>query len=582
MFRTVVSRCLIVTCVLLAASAARAADESVDKFIAQVISGIRTNSACATKLIEAAAALTSQPKICAAVLEKAIEYGTKSPVTPAGCQAASGALEMLAAEFPDRKDEWTLKQAGICGIKYRYAKTESAKQESGGKFLTALLAAGEIHEKNGNWTEAVAMYRQAGPVDTYLKMGGAENLRQKLKIAEHFSMVAKRVAMYSASLKKDPSNASTRGMLVKTLMVELDDPKSAIKYLNEDVDETWRTYVPIAAKGLDELSETVCLELGHWYYKELSQKALAVGKGALLRRAQSYYKRFGELHTTADIQAIRAKSALTEVVKQLAKLNTPLSTGGSKSLPKGKKLATLSLGNGVTMKFVKIPAGKFIMSSPESEKGRLPREGAQRIVTISKPFYMSITEVTQSQWIAVMSTESWAGKDNVQSNPNNPATYVSRNDARGFCGRLSGKVGKTIMLPTEAQWEYACRAGTKTAFYFGDDPSQLSSFAWFSLDKKGAEYFPHPVGQKKPNAWGLYDMHGNVYEWCNDYYVEDAYATAKTVDPQGPESGKAHVVRGGSFKEISNWCRSAHRHMYRGLDRKAGVGFRVVIVAGKG
>ena len=143
-----------------------------------------------------------------------------------------------------------------------------------------------------------------------------------------------------------------------------------------------------------------------------------------------------------------------------------------------------------------------------------------------------------------MGTEPWWGKEG----PNYPATYVSWNDAVAYCKKLSEKEGKTYRLPTEAEWEYACRAGTKTAWSFGNDEKVLGDYAWYeeNADDIGEEY-AHQVGLKKPNAFGLYDTHGNVFEWCHDYYEEDYYQQSPTNDPQGPESGSFRVLRGGSW-----------------------------------
>ncbi len=571
---------LITAGVLLTAAQIGAADGDVDKLIAEIISGARTNSARAVKLLAVATPLADQPKICVAVLEKAVYFGAKSPVTPAGCKSASSALDMLEAEFPDRKDQWTLKRASVCSIAYRCARTRSDKQEAGGKFLTALMAAAKIHEANADWTQAATMYRQASAVDTYLKMGGAADIRRKLKKASHMTLVARRAVQYAASLKKDPSKTATRAALIKTLVVELDNPKAAVAHLNEDVDERWRTYVPLAARDIGELPEAPCLELAQWYSKELAPKASPSGKSISLRRARSYYQHFIDIHGKVDIQTFRTKSALAELDKQLAKLNAPTVRRVPRPTRTRKSQVALSLADGVTMKLVKIPAGRFTMSSPESETGRLACEGKQRIVTISKPFYIGVTEVTQRQWRAVMATEPWSGRDSAKSDPNNAASYVSKRDIEAFCGRLSKKTSRKITLPTEAQWEYACRAGTGSAFCFGDDPSRLGDFAWFGLDKKGSEAFAHPVGKKKPNAWGLYDMHGNVYEWCLDPYDEDSYTKAGNTDPICPGPDGLHVVRGGSFTETGSSCRSSNRNKCKRLDRKCGLGFRIVVLAG--
>ena len=319
-FRTVLVCCLLLmtACVLLAVAGARAADDPADKFIAEIISGAKTNSERAAKLVEAAKVVRGQPKVLVAILEKAVEFGVKWPVTPAGCKAAADALDFLEEEFPDRKDEWTPKRADVCRVKYRSAKTRSGKQAAGKEFLLVLLAAAEVHEKSGNWTEAIAIYREASLVDAQVKAGKAYDIRRKLKTARHFETMAKRVAQYEASIKKDPSKASIRDMLVELLVVELNDPQKAIEYLNEDVDKMWRTYVPLAARDIDDLAEASCFGLGQWYHKELPKNASLTCKGVLLRRAKDYYKHFVERQASVNVQTFRAKGALAEVEKELA------------------------------------------------------------------------------------------------------------------------------------------------------------------------------------------------------------------------------------------------------------------------
>ena len=238
----------------------------------------------------------------------------------------------------------------------------------------------------------------------------------------------------------------------------------------------------------------------------------------------------------------------------------------------GRRAVTLDLGDGVGMQLILIPSGKFVMGSSDSEKGRKrDNEGPQRRVVISKPFCMGTTEVTQEQYAAV------AGKNPSKfSGPTLPVEYVSWNEAVEFCKVLSSRTRKTVRLPTEAEWEYACRAGTETRFSFGDQNKDLSSYAWWSAN---SDTRTHPVGGKKPNAWGLYDMHGNVWEWCGDWIVK-SYAGLKETDPQGPASGVYRVLRGGSAWMDESNCRSANRvghsvgarRSYRGIH-----GFRVVV-----
>ncbi|HOD84247.1 MAG: Serine/threonine-protein kinase pkn1 [Planctomycetes bacterium ADurb.Bin126] len=233
-------------------------------------------------------------------------------------------------------------------------------------------------------------------------------------------------------------------------------------------------------------------------------------------------------------------------------------------------------GNGVVMDFVRIPPGRFLMGSPEEEPNRQNDE-LQHEVTISKPFYMGIYEVTQEQYAAVMGIEGWR-QSQFRGRPRNPVEGVNWNDAAEFCKKLSAKTGKTVRLPTEAEWEYACRAGAKTEYCNGAGLAALREVGWCSYDgRAGSAQTPRTVGSLKPNAFGLYDMHGNVYEWCSDWYHHDYRAQATTVDPQGPASGKVRVVRGGCWFFGPRICRSARRGGYDPSDRYSGDGFRVVL-----
>jgi len=244
--------------------------------------------------------------------------------------------------------------------------------------------------------------------------------------------------------------------------------------------------------------------------------------------------------------------------------------------------ATLDLGHGLKMKLVRIEAGRFTMGSPDSEKDRRKNEGPQRQVTISKPFYMGATEVTQAQWKAVMNTQPWVGQGYAKAGANHAASYISWDDAMAFCAALSKRARCTVRLPTEAEWEYACRTGTTTVYSFGGDSSKLGDYAWYedNAQSKGEEY-AHHVGVNKPNVWGLYDMHGNVWEWCSDWYAE-SYATTDTRDPKGPAAGKYRVLRGGAWVDVPQVCRTAYRYRNTPVFRGSNNGFRVVVLSGVG
>jgi formylglycine-generating enzyme required for sulfatase activity len=233
-------------------------------------------------------------------------------------------------------------------------------------------------------------------------------------------------------------------------------------------------------------------------------------------------------------------------------------------------LLVLDMGQGVTLKLVLIPSGKFLMGSSASESGRRGDEGPQRWVTISKSFYMGVTEVTQTQYQILMNRNPSRFKG-----ASNPVEQASWNDAAAFCKLLSKKKGRPVALPTEAQWEYASRGGTNTSFSFGDDFKKLDDYGWLSTNSGGKH---HPVGLKKPNPFGLYDMNGNVWEWCRDAYHETAYAKATKVDPENTRASKYRVQRGGSWRNNASSCRSAMRGRSAGSDRNYDFGFRVVVL----
>ncbi len=220
--------------------------------------------------------------------------------------------------------------------------------------------------------------------------------------------------------------------------------------------------------------------------------------------------------------------------------------------------------NSIGMKLAYIPAGTFYMGSPPDEKGRQDDEFQHR-VKLTRPFRIGVTEVTQAQWNAVMgSARSYLKGDNL------PVDKMSWKDAVTFCEKLSEKEGKTYRLPTEAEWEYACRAGAAGRFA---GTGKLDDMGWYEANSEGQT---QPVATKKPNAWGLYDMHGNVSEWCSDYYSPD-YPEVMVTDPAGPTEGKYRVVRGGSWGYFLRSSRCAARSSVLPSYRLKYTGFRIVM-----
>jgi len=335
-----------------------------------------------------------------------------------------------------------------------------------------------------------------------------------------------------------------------------------------------------------------------------------------------------------DVAATKSTAQGSAAVAEPAKPEAVPATEPAKEL-------TLNLGGGVTMKMVLIPAGKFLMGSPDEEKKAAVKEvvaagipevqasdalkdEVQHEVTISKPFYLGITHVTVDQFAAFVKDsgyktdaekDGWGigfeikdGKIDFKKmdggswrNPSfdqkgdHPVVQVSWNEARAFCDWLSKKGGKTVVLPTESQWEYACRAGSKTAYPWGDNPDDGKGWANCadqSLKKKlpnaPAEWkffswddgfvFTSPVGSFKANAFGLYDMTGNVWQWCQDRYGD--YEKGAVTDPTGADAGDLCVLRGGSWYSSPRYCRSAFRFWNDPGNRIDDYGFRVAVAAG--
>ncbi len=258
------------------------------------------------------------------------------------------------------------------------------------------------------------------------------------------------------------------------------------------------------------------------------------------------------------------------------KIREQLAAEESQAGDASRPMMSLDLGGGVTLDCVLIPAGKCVMGSPAGEKQRGKDEGPQRQVTISKPFYMGITEVTQEQYQAVMNSNP----SNFR-HPQKPVEQIFWEDAVEFCEKVSKKTGKPVRLPTEAEWEYACRGGTETPFNTGETiNSSQANFDGTHIYGNGTEgefrKKTMAVGSFQPNGFGLYDMHGNVAEWCSDWY-QDSYEGLDSKDPQGPEDGMNRVLRGGSWVSFPGYCRSADRD-WNNPGYWVGVnGFRVVV-----
>ncbi len=232
-----------------------------------------------------------------------------------------------------------------------------------------------------------------------------------------------------------------------------------------------------------------------------------------------------------------------------------------------------SFTNSLGMKFAWIAPGDFLMGSPKNERQRGADE-TQHKVTLTKGFYMGIHLVTQEQWKDVMgSTPSF-----FKAEKKLPVEGISWDDCQAFVNKLRAKDKKAYRLPTEAEWEYACRGGTKTPFHFGetisvDQANYNGQFVYGGGKKGDYRRKTTPVGSFPANAFGLFDMHGNVWQWCQDWYGE--YSSKDTIDPHGPEKGQARVLRGGAWFCEPQYCRAAYRYWYNPKERVQNSGLRV-------
>ena len=240
--------------------------------------------------------------------------------------------------------------------------------------------------------------------------------------------------------------------------------------------------------------------------------------------------------------------------------------------PKAGDARVVDMGGGVALDLIWIPPGVFRMGSPFGEEGRFIAEGRRHQVTLTRGFWMGKFPVTQQQWERVMGNNPSHAKG-----PRLPVDQVNWNDCQTFIqalNRILATKDLTASLPAEAQWEYACRAGSETRFWSGDRVTDLARVAWFA---DNSDDQAHEVGRKPANPWGLCDMHGNVWQWCQDWL--ERYPPEDATDPQGPAAGQERILRGGAWNSEADICRAAYRFSYPPDYRIMTAGLRVVVAA---
>ena len=305
----------------------------------------------------------------------------------------------------------------------------------------------------------------------------------------------------------------------------------------------------------------------------------AMGMQAALNAIAKAVNEQLEVRAAAAMQEEERRRAEEAILKekQTTIKHVKLKISGRDYLPEGIRTKTIALGGDATMDFVWIPPGEFQMGSPMTENERSDDEGPQHEVQFSTGFWMCMTEVTQNQYAQMrgVNPSKWKGA-------NLPVDSVSWFDAKTFCEEVSRLLDRRVRLPSEAEWEYACRAETTTAFHCGNQlDSSMANFDGtmpYGGGRQGmARQRTTPVGTFKPNAWGLFDMHGNLFEWCEDWDHDDYNGAPTDGGAWTDPAGQYRILRGGSWKSNAAFCRSARRVGDEPFLKGDLFGFRVVM-----
>jgi formylglycine-generating enzyme required for sulfatase activity len=458
-----------------------------------------------------------------------------------------------------------------------FAKATPKGPEAAAWALVALDVATEASEAN-DFDSAVKLAARAESLARVANDKGIQKTAEdRVKELGELRRMVDSIKPHFKMLESDPNDPAANAAAGKFICLMKED---------------WQRGLPMMAKGSDPALKSLAeLELGN-PSDAAAQAALGEAWAGQADKETSTYK--ARARERAAEWFSRALPGLAGAAK--AAVEKKLSSLGPKTTSRVR--LTLDLGGGAKMEFISIRPGTFTMGGtwpPEAQW--TPDERPEHRVTISKGFFLGRVDVTRGQFAAFVkasgyktdaekSGSSWgrpaAGgwedlrgvnwqNANYPQTDDHPVVCVSWNDAKAFCDWTAKQTGRAARLPTEAEWEYACRAGSRGTWSFGDQESALGDYGWF-VQNSGVQ--THPVGQKRPNPWGLHDMHGNVWQWCQDWV--SSY-TGDAVDPAGPSTGQYHSIRGGSFGSPPVGCRSSIRLMDGPTGRSTIVGFRVAL-----
>ncbi len=295
-------------------------DQAVEQLIKQVLGNARNNTERAEKLYAAAELAKDTPEIQVQFLTRSVEYGMKGIASPKARTTVQSAVVLLNKVAPEQADKWLAMDLDLNRRLFRSARTKADKEAVGARLIELQTARGESCRAKGDWAGAAAAYREAYSVATLLRLDSKLELARQLRIATHRLNVSRKVAQYKTALKAKPDHAATRTSLLTALVVDLDAPGQAVEYLNDDVDQSYRTYVPLASKEVSEVQGDVCREMGDWYYKALTPRSAQLSRPAMLARAQTYYQKFLDDGDAKGVALISVKMAMAKIDKELEKL----------------------------------------------------------------------------------------------------------------------------------------------------------------------------------------------------------------------------------------------------------------------
>ena len=492
------------------------------------------------------------------ILRKSAELGVRDPV---GYDAAELAARRLLDLAPDQAPTWRAMLLDVYRKRFAVARGD-ARREAGRAYLSQLARAGEAALAQDKAEEASRHYRAALTLAMSLRSPNRRALAARLKSVAALQAAQRRADALRSRLEKNPADTTAREALILYHLLVRNNPAEATKLLTDDVAEHLRTYVPMATRGVENVPKQGWLELGAWYESLAAKATTPEARRTALVRACGYYQCGGALHETDNVMRVKAMLSAGRVRKGLDKLGACLSPD---AFPGGGML-TLQLPRGVKMELVLVPAGEFVMGSATTTRTRRDPSRLTH-VTILAPFYIGRTEVTQAQYYAATGLKrpkGYRGED--------PMAGVKWNQALDFCARASRLTGRTVRLPSQAEWDYAYRAGSRATSHAGKEKPKMEDHAWGRYNSGGK---PQQVATRRPNPWGLYDVWGNVYEFCTAGY--GANAKGKGPGYRAPSTDYTRMAMGGSYLDPYFYPHSPACRRSDDNFRYPDIGFRVVV-----